>query len=70
MANMGKRSLTLGQRSKVCKRCGRLLKNEASQKLGFGKKCYQKYLRSRYMTPLFEMKIQKKKKRGGANANH
>lgn len=38
----------------ICRRCHRKLKDENSKKLGFGKVCYQKYLkRKRYY--LFEM---------------
>lgn len=31
-----------------CKRCGRKLKNNESQLLGFGPSCYRKYLKEQY----------------------
>lgn len=39
---------------KVCRRCHRKLKDEKSKKLGFGKICYQKYLK-RKKSYLFDM---------------
>ena len=40
----------------VCKRCHRKLKDKQSKELGFGKVCYQKYLR-RKRSYLFEMEV-------------
>lgn len=36
-----------------CRRCGRKLKTEESRKLGLGKCCYKKELRTKYSKPLF-----------------
>lgn len=38
----------------ICKRCHRKLKDENSKKLGFGKICYEKYMK-RKRSYLFEM---------------
>lgn len=36
-----------------CRRCGRKLKTEESKKLGLGRCCYEKELRTKYTKPLF-----------------
>lgn len=36
-----------------CRRCGRRLKTEESKKLGLGRCCYQKEVRTKYSKPLF-----------------
>jgi hypothetical protein len=38
-----------------CIRCGRKLKTEASQELGFGKVCWEKFLAEDNMKRLFKM---------------
>ena len=38
---------------KYCRRCGRKLKSEESKKLGLGRCCYKKELRTKYTKPLF-----------------
>lgn len=40
---------------KVCKRCGRKLKSEASQRLGYGTTCYLKHIKESRMRPLFRV---------------
>lgn len=39
-----------------CRRCHRKLKDEKSRQLGFGKTCYEKYLK-RKKAYLFEMEV-------------
>ena len=41
---------------KYCNRCHRKLKDEKSKELGFGKICYEKYLKKQ-KTYLFEMEV-------------
>jgi len=38
---------------KYCRRCGRKLKSEESKKLGLGRCCYNKEVRTKYTKPLF-----------------
>ena len=40
----------------ICRRCHRKLKDEKSKQLGFGKTCYQKYIK-RKRHYLFEMEV-------------
>ena len=42
---------------KICKRCGRKLKDETSKQLGYGKICYKKIIK-RNSLYLFEMEEQ------------
>lgn len=40
-------------RIQFCKRCGRKLRSEESQKLGYGKVCWEK--RENHLKPLFDL---------------
>lgn len=52
-----------------CLRCGRKLKTEASQELGFGKVCWEKYNADTTYKELFEMEVQNEKADSSTNDN-
>lgn len=49
------------KKHKICKRCGRKLKNEVSQGIGMGPTCYNRFLAEQTFIPrLFEVKQHEK----------